>query len=87
MTDHERRLVLRGMSIARGLLRNTGCTHDPIVRAYQESLADAWNLNDEGNAIYREEFKQLVVEINAAIAAKNPDAIPLGTNRKGPIKH
>ncbi len=87
MTDHERRLVLRGMSIARGLLRNTQCTHDSIVRAYQESLADAWNLNDEGNAIYREEFKQLVVEINAAIAAKHPDATPLGANRKGPIKH
>jgi len=87
MTDHERRLVLRGMSIARGLLKNTGCTHDSIVRAYQESLADAWNLNDDGNAIYREEFKQLVLEINAAIAAKNPDAIRLGANRKGPIKH
>ena len=87
MTDHERRLVLRGMSIARGLLRNTNCTHDAIVRAYQESLADAWNLNDEGSPVYREEFKQLVVEINAAIAAKNPDVIRLGANRKGPIKH
>ena len=87
MTDHERRLVLRGISIARGLLKNTQCTHDSIVRAYRESLADAWNLNDEGNAIYREEFKQLVLEINAAIAAKNPDAIRLGANRKGPVKH
>ena len=87
MTDYERRLVLRGMSIARGLLKNTDCTHQSIVRAYQQALADAWNLNDEGSPVYREEFKQLVVEINAAIAAKNPDAIPLGTNRKGPIKH
>ncbi len=87
MTDHERRLVLRGISIASGLLRNMERTHDSIVRAYQESLADAWNLNDEGNAIYREAFKQLVLEINAAIAAKNPDAIRLGGNRKGPIKH
>ena len=58
-----------------------------IVRAYQESLADAWNLNDEGNAIYREEFKQLVLEVNAAIAAKNPDAVRLGAYRRGPIKH
>ena len=72
MTDHERRLVLRGMSIARGPLRNTGCTHDSLVRAYQESLADAWNLNDEGNAIYREEFKQLVLEINSAIDRQTP---------------
>jgi hypothetical protein len=87
MTDHERRLVLRGMSIERGLLRNTECTHDYLVRAYQQALADAWNLNDEGDPIYREEFKQLVVEINAAIAAKNPDAIRLSANRKGPIKH
>ena len=58
-----------------------------IVRAYQESLADAWNLNDEGNAIYREEFKQLVLEVNAAIAAKTPDAVRLGAYRRGPIKH
>jgi Signal peptidase, peptidase S26 len=59
MTDHERRLVLRGMSIARGLLKNTDCTHQSIVRAYQRALADAWNLNDEESPIYREEFSGL----------------------------
>jgi hypothetical protein len=87
MTDHERRLVLRGMSIARGLLKNTDCTHQSIVRAYQQALADAWNLNDEGSPIYREEFEQLVAEMNAAIAAKHPDAVRLSGNRKPPIKH
>jgi hypothetical protein len=87
MTDYERRLVLRGMSIARGLLKNTGFTHQSLVRAYQQALADAWNLNDEGSPTYREEFERLVAEINAAIAAKHPDAITLGDNRKPPIKH
>ena len=87
MTDHERRLVLRGMSIARGLLKNTDCTHQSIVRAYQQALGDAWNLNDEGSPIYREEFERLVAEINAAIAAKHPDTIRLGARRKPPIKH
>ena len=50
MTDHERRLVLRGMSIARGLLRNTQCTHVDAGAAHQRDYrsddasepADLW---------------------------------------------
>lgn len=36
MTDHERRLVLRGMSIARGLLINTPCTHHGLIKGVPE---------------------------------------------------
>jgi len=36
MTEHEHRLVLRGMSIARGLLINTSCTHHGLIKEYQK---------------------------------------------------
>jgi len=87
MTDHERRLVLRGMSIARGLLVKTPCSHHSLIKAYQQMLADAWNI-DDGGPIYQAEFKQLVDEMNAAIAAKHPDATtPDGHTWKPPLKH
>jgi len=74
MTDHERRLVLRGMSVANGLLVNTNCNHRKVISEYQKLLADAWDI-DDGDTAHREEFKELVAEINQAIAAKYPDAV------------
>jgi hypothetical protein len=76
MTDHERRLLLRGISIANGLLVNTSCTHRKVISEYQKVLADAWGI-DDGDTVHREEFKRLVAEMNQAIAAKYPDAVSL----------
>ncbi len=78
MTDHEKRLVLRGMSVARGLLFDTSCTHHAVIKAYQRMLADVCSI-DEGDAIHRDEVEQLMAELNDAIATKYPDAI----NRAG----
>ena len=78
MTDHEKRLVLRGMSIARGLLFNNPCTHHAVIKEYQRMFADVWSI-DEGDAIHRDEFEQLVAELNDAIATKYPDTV----NRAG----
>ena len=41
-------------------------------------FADVWSI-DEGDAIHRDEFEQLVVELNDAIATKYPDTV----NRAG----
>lgn len=73
MTEHERRLVLRGMSIAHGLLINTPCTHHGLIKEYQKALAEAWKI-DEGSPERQAEFKRLVAEMNEAIAATFPDA-------------
>lgn len=73
MTDHERRLVLRGMSIARGLLINTPCTHYGLIKEYQKARAEAWKI-DDGSPEHQAEFKRLVAEMNEAIAATFPDA-------------
>jgi hypothetical protein len=87
MTDHERRLVLRGMSIARGLLLNTACKHHSLIKEYQKLLAEVWDI-DDGGPLYQAEFKQLVDEMNAAIAARNPDATTRhGRPWKPPLKH
>ena len=81
MTDNERRIFLRGMSIASGLLISSKCTHRGAISAYQKALADAWGI-DENDAVHREEFKQLVEELNEAIAAADPDAIhPRGASK------
>jgi hypothetical protein len=76
MTDHERRLVLRGMSIARGLLINTPCTHHGLIKEHQKALAEAWKI-DDGSPERQAEFKRLAAEMNAAIAAAFPDAANL----------
>lgn len=87
MTDYERRLVLRGMSIARGLLLNTDCKHHSLIKEYQKLLAEAWEI-DDGGPVYQAEFKQLVDEMNAAIAASHPDATARhGRLWKPPLKH
>jgi hypothetical protein len=83
MTDHDKRLLLRGMSIANGLLINTQCTHRGVISAYLITLAEAWGI-DDGDAVHREEFKQLVEELNEAIAATDPDAIKPGGANKPP---
>ncbi len=83
MTDHERRILLRGMSIASGLLIKAQCTHPEVIIAYQRTLAEAWGI-DPGAAIYREEFKQLVEELNETIAATDPAAINPGGGSKSP---
>jgi hypothetical protein len=77
MIDHERRLLLRGMSVANGLLVNTSCTHRRVISEYQQILAEACGI-DDGDTAHREEFKQLVSEMNQAIAAKYPDAVSVG---------
>jgi hypothetical protein len=77
MSEHERRLVLRGMSLARGILKNTNCDHHVVVRNYQEQLAVAWDL--QPTPTEEAEFVALVKEINDAIAQIYPDWI----NRDG----
>lgn len=87
MTEHERRLVLRGMSIARGLLINTPCSHHGLIKEYQKALAEAWKI-DDGGPERQAEFKRLVAEINAAIAATFPDAANIReVLGKPPFKH
>lgn len=76
MTDDERRLVLRGMSIARGLLINTPCTHHGLIKEYQKALAEVWKI-DDGSPEHQAEFKRLVAEMNDAIAATFRDAAAL----------
>jgi hypothetical protein len=73
MTDQERRLVLRGMSVARGLLINTPCTHHGLIKEYQKALGEAWKI-DDGSPDHQAEFKRLAAEMNDAIAATFPDA-------------
>jgi hypothetical protein len=74
MTDHEKRMLIRGMSIANGLLMNAGCTHRKIINAYQKALADAWDI-DEGDIAHREEFMKIADEIGDTIAAKFPNGL------------
>jgi hypothetical protein len=83
MTDNEHRILLRGMSIASGLLISSQCTHRGAISVYQKALADVWGI-DENDAVHREEFKQLVEELNEAIAANDPDAIKPGGANKPP---
>ena len=83
MTDHERRILIRGMSIASGLLINAQFNHRGVITAYQKTLAKTWGI-DDGEGVHREEFKQLVEELNEAIAATDPDAINPGGASKPP---
>jgi uncharacterized coiled-coil protein SlyX len=74
MTDHERRIVLRGMSVASGLLVATDCTHRDLITAYQKTLAEAWDI-DENDPEHLREFKEMLRDVTAAIAAKYPEAV------------
>jgi hypothetical protein len=65
------------LSIARGLLINVACDHRDIVLEVQRALAEAWKI-DDGDVMRREEFKELVVEINEAVALTHPDWVSLG---------
>jgi hypothetical protein len=76
MTEHERRLVLRGINVARGLLINMPCTHHYLIREYKKAPAEAWKI--DGGPVRQAEFKQLVAEMNEAIAATFPDAPNIG---------
>ena len=76
MTDNERRILLRGMSIASGLLISSQCTHRGVISTYQKALSDAWDI-DENDAVHREEFKQLVEELNGP---RRP-VIPMRSNQ------
>ena len=80
MTDHDKRMLIRGMSIANGLLMNAGCTHRSIISTYQKALAEAWEI-DEGDTAHREEFMQIADEIGDTIAAKFPNGLLRGANR------
>jgi len=75
MTDQDKRMLIRGMSIASGFLMNAGCTHRNIISTYQKALAEAWNI-DEGDAVHRQEFMELAEEIGDTLAAKFPDGLP-----------
>jgi len=75
MTDHDKRLVLRGISIARGILLAESCDHLESLTTYQRLLADAWAI-DDGAVEHRAEFMALVEEINDAVASKHPDWQP-----------
>jgi hypothetical protein len=72
LTERDKRFLLRGMSLARGVLKNTSCTHHELVRNYQDMIADGWEF--EFTAEETEEFKATLDAVNAAIAAKYPDA-------------
>jgi len=80
MTEQEKRMLIRGMSIASGLLMNAGCTHRSIISTYQKALAEAWEI-DEGDTAHREEFMQIADEIGDTIAAKFPNGLLRGANR------
>jgi len=80
MTDQEKRMLIRGMSIANGLLMNAGCTHRSIISTYQKALAEAWEI-DEGDTAHREEFMEIADEIGDTIAAKFPNGLLRGANR------
>jgi len=73
MTDHDKRMLIRGMSLASGLLMNAGCTHRNIISGYQKALAGAWDI-DEGDIAHREEFMAIADEIGDMLAAKFPTA-------------
>ena len=86
MTEHEGRLVPSAMSVARGLLVNTPCTHHGLIKEYQKALAEAWKIDDSGQE-HQAEFKRLVAELNDAIAAVFPDAATLRqVTQKPPLK-
>ncbi len=77
MTDHEKRLLLQGMSLARGVLKRIACPerwHIPI-RNYQNVLADAWDLDVSQTSTDREraEFDALLCAVNDAVGAKHQD--------------
>jgi hypothetical protein len=78
MTDHDKRLVLRGMSIARGIFINESYDHLDNLTTYQKLLAEAWAI-DDGDVMHRAEFIQLVEEINDAIATKHPERLRAGS--------
>jgi hypothetical protein len=80
MDEHDKRMLIRGMSIANGLLMNAGCTHRTIITTYQKALAEAWEI-DEGDAAHREEFMQIADEIGDTIAAKFPNGLLRATSR------
>jgi len=75
MTDHDKRLILRGISIARGILLTESCDHLDSLTTYQRLLADAWAI-DDGAAEHRAAFMAQVEEINDAVATKHPDWRP-----------
>jgi hypothetical protein len=75
MTDQGKRMLIRCMSIANGLLINTGSDHRMVINAYQKLLADAWGI-DEGDTAHREEFMEMAEEISDTIAAKYTDYVP-----------
>ena len=45
MTDRERRLILRVLSLAEDLVRHSGENPTVVLSEYQQRLAHAWNIN------------------------------------------
>jgi len=72
LTERDKRFLLRGMSLARGVLKNTPCTHHEVVRDYQDMIAESWAMGPTADET--EEFKATLDAVKAAIAAKYPDA-------------
>lgn len=75
LTERDKRMLIRGMSLARSILKNGGTSE--AILTYQEQMADAWNL--PVGAFEADEFRTIVEQINDAIALKHPD----WTNRDG----
>ncbi len=61
MTQQERRYLIRGMSLNRVILLKAECPHHALVRAYQQILANAWDIDETP-----EDVEATVADINEA---------------------
>jgi hypothetical protein len=76
MTDREKRLVIRTLSMARGLLENFGCPNryrDALLR-YQCDLAAGWEMSEVDTQNDEPERTELIAEVNQAILRIDPNA-------------
>jgi hypothetical protein len=64
LTEHEKRLVIRGISIGLGLMKQ-GMTAE-FVGKYMDALGEGWAVFPAENE--EEEFLALVMEANSAIS-------------------
>jgi hypothetical protein len=86
LSERDMRMVLRGMSIARGILKNTPCDHHTVVRDYQEVLGEAWQLPHGADVeiVEKAEFRALLDQMGAAVYQLHPDWIMRDGSRYRP---